>query len=78
MNLRNVIKEVMHIRGYTLEKLQTKLGYKTLSGVSERIRKGNMKIDTLLKFGEILDFEVVIRSTLKDKAEWKITPDNDE
>ena len=73
MNGKKTVVEIMKARGFTLELLSKKLGYKTASGVSERLRgTQDMRVDTLVKFLEQMDCELIIRSTTKDKLEWKV------
>lgn len=73
MNGKKTVVEIMKVRGFTNELLSKKLGYKTTSGVSERLRGvQDMRVDTLVKFLEQMDCELVIRSTTKDKLEWKV------
>ena len=78
MNGKKTVVEIMKLRGFTNELLSKKLGYKTVSGVSERLRgTQDMRVDTLVKFLEQMDCELVIRSTTRDKAEWKISADSE-
>ena len=78
MNGKKTVVEIMKVRGFTNELLSKKLGYKTVSGVSERLRGvQDMRVDTLVKFLEQMDCELIIRSTLKDKAEWKVDAEAD-
>ena len=73
MNGKNTVLEIMKVRGFTYDLLSKKLGYKTASGVSERLRgTQDMRVDTLVKFLEQMDCELIIRSTTKDKKEWKV------
>ena len=73
MNGKKTVVEIMKARGFTNELLSKKLGYKTASGVSERLRGvQDMRVDTLVKFLEQMDCELIIRSTTKDKKEWKV------
>ena len=73
MNAKQIVSEVMKKRGFTNAALAEKLHYPTASGVSERLRgKQDMRADTLVKFLEAMDCEVVIRSKLSDKSEWKV------
>ena len=73
MNAKQIVAEVMKKRGFTNAALAEKLKYPTPSGVSERLRgKQDMRVDTLVKFLEAMDCEVIIRSKLNDKLEWKI------
>lgn len=73
MNAKEIVSEIMKKRGFTNASLAKKLNYPTASGVSERLRgKQDMRADTLVKFLEAMDCEVVIRSKLSDKMEWTI------
>ena len=73
MNAKQIVAEVMKKRGFTNVALADKLNYSTASGVSERLRgKQDLRADTLVKFLEAMDCEVIIRSKLNDKMEWKI------
>lgn len=79
MNSKKIVKEAMKQRGYTYEYLANKVGLKTVSSVSERLRgTKEMRVDTLVKFLTEMDYELVIRSTTKDKAEWVVTLDTEE
>lgn len=73
MNAKQIVSEIMKKRGFTNAALAEKLKYPTVSGVSERLRgKQDMRADTLVKFLEAMDCEVIIRSKLSDKMEYKI------
>lgn len=69
--VNDTIREVMKAKGYNHKLLAEKLGYATSSGVTTKFqRKGSMQVDTLLKFMDAMDCEVVIRSKTTDKTEW--------
>ncbi|MEA5051418.1 MAG: hypothetical protein VB021_08135 [Oscillospiraceae bacterium] len=73
MKSKQIVSEIMKMRGFTNTALAEKLKYPAASGVSERLRgKQDMRVDTLVKFLEAMDCELVIRSTLKDKSEWEV------
>lgn len=73
MNAKQIVSEVMKKRGFTNKALSEKLKYPTPSGVSERLRgKQDMRVDTLVKFLEAMDCEVIIKSKLSDRTEWII------
>lgn len=74
MKVEEIIKSLMKIRGFSNQALAEKLGYTTASGVSEKLRRSQgMRLDTLVRMAEAMDCEVVIRSKLKDKGEWKVS-----
>lgn len=73
MNGKQIVSEIMKMRGYTNAALADKLNYPTVSGVSERLRgKQDMRVDTLVKFLEAMDCEVIVKSKLNDKTVWTI------
>lgn len=68
-----ILREIMALRGFTYQTLAEKCGYKTHTGVSTKMERANgMRVDTLLKFLNAMDCELVIRSKLSDKSEWKV------
>lgn len=74
MKPNETIKEVMKLRGYSNQSLATKLGKSTASAVSNPLsRENGMRIDTFLEMLEAMDCELVIKSTLKDRSEWKVS-----
>lgn len=79
MKPNEIIKEVMKLRGFSNKSLATKLGKSTASAVFNPLsRENGMRTDTFLEMVEAMDCEVIIRSTLKDKTEWKATTYSDE
>ena len=88
MKSAEIVKEIMKLRGHTYESLANALGYVTeVNGkkkgranmVSERLRgKQEMRVDTLVKFIEAMDCELVIRSKLTDKSKWIVDIENEE
>ena len=79
MNGKEIVAEVMKKRGFTNAALAKKLNYPTPSGVSERLRgKQDMRVDTLAKFLDAMDCEVIIRSRIGDKETWTVEIDSEE
>lgn len=81
MNSKQVVTEVMNLRGFTQQMLADKLGYATKTGVANRLNgksTKDMNVATLIEFLSIMDCEVVVRSRTKDKKEWVITPEEKE
>lgn len=73
MKPNEIIKEIMKARGYSNKSLADKLGKSTASAVSNPLsRENGMRIDTFLEMTEAMDCEVIVKSKLKDKTEWKI------
>ena len=80
MNSKQIVAEVMNMRGWSQKKLAEKLGYTTVTGVANRLNgksTKDMNVGTLVKFLSLMECEVVIRSTTKDKTEWVVTADED-
>ena len=78
MNSKQIVAEVMNIRGMSQKNLAEKLGYATATGVANRLNgktTKDMSVATLVEFLSAMDCEVVVRSNLKDKNEWTITRD---
>lgn len=54
----------------TLDVLRDRLGYKSISGVSERLKGQSIKVDTFVKFLDALGYEVVVQpKTARDARE---------
>ena len=80
MNSKQIVAEVMNLRGWSQKKLAEKLGYTTVTGVANRLNGKStreMNVSTLVKFLELMECEVVVRSTTKDKKEWVISLDSE-
>lgn len=64
MNEIDIIKDIMKqsTPKITLDVLRDRLGYKTVSGVSDRLSRGkSMKVDTYSQFIDALGYEIVIQ-----------------
>ena len=69
--INDTIREVMKEKGFTHTLLAEKLGYKYPSGVTTKLQRvSGLRVDTLVKFLEAMDCELVIRSKTTDKTEW--------
>lgn len=72
MNEIKIIQDIMEnsTPKVTLDVLRDKLGYKTISGVSERLRGKSMKVDTYVNFLDALGYEVIVQpKTTRDPRE---------
>lgn len=70
---KDVVAKVMKLRGMSSPVLAEKLGYTYASGVTERLRvMQDMRADTLAKFLEAMDCEIIVRSKLDDRSKWVI------
>jgi hypothetical protein len=63
MDIVKTIREIMDKSSpkITLQTLADNLGYKTTSGVSERLRGKSMKVDTAVSILNALGYEVIIQ-----------------
>lgn len=76
--ISETIREVIKAKGFTHSLLAEKLGYKYPSGVTTKLQRANgLRVDTLVKFLEAMDCELVIRSKTTDKSEWVLKVDAD-
>lgn len=77
MTAKEIVRDIMKKRGFTLEYLREKLGYKGVTAVANRLNDKTVKdmsVDTLVKFTAAMDCEVIIRSKTTDKQEWVVKP----
>ena len=80
MNSKQIVAEVMDMRGWSQKLLAEKLGYATVTGVANRLNgksTKDMNVNTLVQFLSLMDCEVVVRSRTKDKKEWVISSSED-
>lgn len=63
MKETKIVKDIMEnsTPKVTLEVLRDRTGYKTISGVSERLKGQSMKVDTFVKFLDALGYELVVQ-----------------
>ena len=63
MNEIDVIKDIMasSTPKVTLDVLRDRLGYKTISGVSERLKGKSIKVDTFVNFLDALGYELIVQ-----------------
>ena len=77
MKSKQIVAEVMDMRGWSQKMLAEKLGYATVTGVANRLNgktTKDMTVSTLVQFLSLMDCEVVVRSRTKEKKEWVISP----
>ena len=72
MNEIDIIRDIMNnsTPKVTLDVLRDRLGYKAVSGVSERLRGKSMKVDTYVNFLDALGYELIVQpKTARDPKE---------
>lgn len=63
MKETKIIRDIMEnsTPKITMDVLRDKTGYKTISGVSERLKGQSMKVDTFVKFLDALGYELIVQ-----------------
>ena len=73
MNEIEIVKDIMKnsTPKVTLDVLRDRLGYKTISGVSDRLSRGkSMKVDNYVQFLDALGYELIVQpKTARDPKE---------
>lgn len=80
MNSKQIVADVMDMRGWTQKMLAEKMGYATVTGVANRLNGKTTKdlnVNTLVQFLALMDCDVVVRSKTKEHKEWIISASDD-
>lgn len=72
MTTKEAVVDVLKERRMTQSDLAVKSGYSGQSAISMSLNRSAMQIDTLLRFLDALDCEIVIRDKSKYHKEWVI------
>ena len=71
MNEKNVVREVMKLRGWSQQKLADELGFKRQTNVSGLLNSSNsMRVDNFFKLLDKMGCEIVVRDKMGSKKEW--------
>jgi len=75
MTERQVIREVMKVRGWSQQKLAEEAGFKSQSNITAMLNTNTkgIRMDTLLKVVTAMGCEIVIRDKMGTKKEWIIS-----
>ncbi len=76
MNEIEIIKNMMKIKKASGAVLAEKMGFKTASGVTNRLQSKTMTVEVLIKILEALDCELVIRHKMGDKESFVVDNEN--
>lgn len=71
MKETEIIRDIMEksVPRKTLDVLREDMGYKTISGVSERLKGKSMKVDTFIAFLDALGYELIVQpKTTRDAS----------
>ena len=74
MNEKEIVKEVMAMRGWSQATLAKEAGFKQQSNVTGLLNRGasGMRTDNLVKMLNALGCEVVIRDKMGSGKEWTV------
>ena len=63
MKETDIIRDVMgkSTPKVTMDVLRERMGYKTISAISERLNGKSMRVDTFIKFLDALGYEVIVQ-----------------
>lgn len=76
MNEIEIVKTMMGVKKASGAVLADKLGYKTASGVSNRLQSKTMTVEKLIELLGALDCELVIRHKMGDKETFVVDNEN--
>lgn len=65
----DVLRGVLSKEGFSQDKIAKAIGYKTQSGIAERLR-GNPRVDIVMKILDYFGYELIVRSP--DGQEWRV------
>lgn len=80
MNEKQVVREVMKLRGWSQPTLATEAGFNNQSNISGLLNnnKNGIRIDNLFKMLNAMGCEIVVRDKMGSKKEWIIDMREDE
>lgn len=79
MTEKQVVREVMKIRGWSQETLAQEAGFKSQSNITGLLNNNHngIRIDNLLKMFNAMGCEIIIRDKMGSKKEWVIDGDEE-
>lgn len=74
MTEKDVVRELMTIRGWSQAKLAIEAGFKSQSNITGLLNnnKNGIRIDNLFKMLDAMGCEIVVRDKMGSKKEWVI------
>ncbi len=74
MTEKDVVREIMQLRGWTQPQLAIEAGFKSQSNITGLLNnnKNGIRIDNLFKMLNAMDCEIVIRDKNGSEKEWII------
>ena len=80
MNEKQVVREVMKLRGWSQPTLAAEAGFNSQSNITGLLNnnKNGMRFDNLFKMLNAMGCEIVVRDKMGSKKEWIIDMKEDE
>ena len=74
MTEKEVIREILDVRGWSQQKLAEEAGFKSQSNIGGLLNNNvkGMRVDNLVKLIEAMGCELVVRDKMGTKKEWVI------
>lgn len=74
MNEKQIVREIMKMRGWSQQKLADEAGYKYQTNIASLLSEGakGMRVDNLLKLLTTMGCELVVRDKMGSKKEWVV------
>lgn len=75
MNEKQVIREVLALRGWSQQKLAEEAGFKRQSNIGGLLKEDSkgIRVDTLIKVLDAMGCEIIIKDKMGSKKEWVLT-----
>ena len=74
MLTKNIIKDIMKLRGWSQSKLAEEAGLKSQSNITGLLnRYSSMRADSFVQLAEAMGCEVIVRDKMGTGREWKVT-----
>ena len=73
VNAKEIVKEIITMRGWSQSKLAVESGFKRQSNITGILNRGtSLRVDNLIQMVEAMGCELVIRDKMGSKKEWKV------
>lgn len=77
MTPTEIVYALLKEKGLPLAELSRRLGNKSSGTMSNRLRRGNFTVNTLIEIAEKMDCEIVVRSKENPATEFVVTADKE-
>lgn len=74
MNEKEIVKEIMKMRGWSQSQLAKEAGYKSQSNITGLLNnsQSGMRVDNLLRMVDAMGCKIIIRDKMGSNKEWVI------